>query len=569
MALISELVTEVKAKTTDFNKGIDSAKAKALDFTLSAKTMQTAFVAAFAGIAASAGIVYKVLSDAIEQVDQLGKASQKAGVDFESFQSLKYAADLSDVSINTLQASMGKMSVFVKQANDGLKENNRILNSIGLSAKDLINLPVDQQFEKIASALKNVENPTEQRADVRSIFGRGGLEMMPLLKDDIRGLRQEWESYGVTLSDTQFKQAQTFNDTKQKIEDVKQAFVQNVGANTAPAFNVLAENILDTITKMGGLKQASKDISESLINVIKTLTQLFNIAKDIMSQAMEAASTINTTIGNGPQKLANLTENAVNSLIRNGIETQFKNIFSGKGSQNVITSPEFYKGVGNDAMSLLRDASKTASGVLKGISPISNTTIQFDSIIANLSKSMDTAANTTKKASKDVEELGKTSQKASKALDNIFGSNPEQEGVNYINKNLPKGRDQAVDPDFNRLLGEIRDEFAASGGKVTNRIQMDLALARQIARTSGGLEVGLDENKNPTFKELSNSGMLNAVKVLEDYINGKMQKEQEVKISVEPTDLFIVKVAKNSYTQKTVQQFVNDTIANAAIGAAK
>src|SRR5688572_31506554 len=65
--------------------------------------------AAAASIAAGAGIL-AFAKHAADMVDELGKLSQKVGMSVESLSALKYAADLSDVSIEQLRTGLTQLS---------------------------------------------------------------------------------------------------------------------------------------------------------------------------------------------------------------------------------------------------------------------------------------------------------------------------------------------------------------------------------------------------------------------------------------------------------------------------
>src|SRR5262249_36009526 len=55
------------------------------------------------------------------------------------------------------------------------------LRSLGLSAKELQGLPVDQWFEKVSDAIARFNPSVTLTANVQQAFGRGFAELMPLL----------------------------------------------------------------------------------------------------------------------------------------------------------------------------------------------------------------------------------------------------------------------------------------------------------------------------------------------------------------------------------------------------
>lgn len=118
MAALGELVVSLSANTAKFTEGLNKAayesKRSFDEMTKSAELFGKVLGGTI--IAGAAALAYGV-KQAIDAADEMSKASQKIGVTTEALSGLKYAADLSDVSFETLQNGLKKLSVNMDEAN--------------------------------------------------------------------------------------------------------------------------------------------------------------------------------------------------------------------------------------------------------------------------------------------------------------------------------------------------------------------------------------------------------------------------------------------------------------------
>src|SRR5262245_23757136 len=104
-AVIGALRVVIGADTAALEKGLKSAQGSVSSF-----GQRVGEIAAGVGLERiiEKGVKFLVggLKDAIQAADDLNKAAQKVGLPVEELSALKHAADLADVSFETLTASM-------------------------------------------------------------------------------------------------------------------------------------------------------------------------------------------------------------------------------------------------------------------------------------------------------------------------------------------------------------------------------------------------------------------------------------------------------------------------------
>ena len=92
MALLNELVTELKLEATKYKAELATVKAETNSFSDITTKAMLGVGAGFAAAAVSAGLLFHALDSQIDKVEELARSAQKLGISFSSFQSLKFAA---------------------------------------------------------------------------------------------------------------------------------------------------------------------------------------------------------------------------------------------------------------------------------------------------------------------------------------------------------------------------------------------------------------------------------------------------------------------------------------------
>ncbi len=202
--------------------------------------------AAAAGAAAAGGVAVLIKSS-IDMADQTGILAGKLGVTTEALSKLQYAAKLSDVTQASLEAGMKKLTRTLTDAANGTGEAAKAFEALGLSAKDLINLPVDQQLGAIGDALNTVENASQKAAIAQQIFGRSGVDLIPILKEGTAGIRSmgdEAERFGAVISGDMAAKAMQFNDNLDRLKTAASGLGLSLAEKALPYLESFTEELV-------------------------------------------------------------------------------------------------------------------------------------------------------------------------------------------------------------------------------------------------------------------------------------------------------------------------------------
>jgi hypothetical protein len=177
-------------------KAQDEASAKMLKVANSTesafnKATQGAKIVMAAGMAAEAalfGVIYKTS----EWAHELEHLSVRLGATTEFLSAMEYAIKVSGGEIGNFQTAMRVMSQASYEASKGGKEQIRIFDDLGVSFLDASGKlkPLETLFFDVADAIARQDDETLRLALATKIFGRGSMDLIPLLRQGSAGIRE-------------------------------------------------------------------------------------------------------------------------------------------------------------------------------------------------------------------------------------------------------------------------------------------------------------------------------------------------------------------------------------------
>lgn len=173
---IGSIAVNIVAKTDRFIAGLNSAQTRIGGFVKKIGALQTA-VAGLA-VAGFARFTMRV----IESGDALFDTAQKIGIATDALGALRFAAEQVGTEASALDKSLLLMNRTIGEAQQGSGEAAAAVDRLGLSVEKLSAMSVNQRFLAIADAIRQLKTDTEQAAAAQDLFGRGGAELLPLIR---------------------------------------------------------------------------------------------------------------------------------------------------------------------------------------------------------------------------------------------------------------------------------------------------------------------------------------------------------------------------------------------------
>lgn len=245
-------MVRVGADTKDMERGLKSARAKMKAF--SGQMRKVGKVAAVAG-AAVVGAVGLMIKKYIEAGDEVHKMALRTGFSTEALSELKYAAEISGATLETLEKGVKKMSKTIMDAADGLATYVRAFDRIGLKAEELIELSPEDQFDRIARAIASIESPTIRAATAQEIFGRAGTALLPLFaagEEGLEKLRKKAQELGIVFDQEAADKAAALTDALTTLKGAVKGVTMSVAEKLVPALTVFVDAITVAMTNVKG-----------------------------------------------------------------------------------------------------------------------------------------------------------------------------------------------------------------------------------------------------------------------------------------------------------------------------
>jgi hypothetical protein len=246
------IVVDLLMKTGSFETDTKRAEKRSKEM---AANIDKAFKVA-AGAAAAAGAAFLAMTKSIvDGADSLAKAARSVGISTESLSALQYAADMSGVSAEELNASLARL-------NRGAAQGNKAFEAMGISVRDAQgNLKAtDTLLKEVSDKFASYRDGAEKSALAQELFGRSGAQMISFLNEGSEGLsRMEAEAkrLGIVISGDLAKNSEALNDNLSRIAlAAKGAAIEIAG----PLIRALA----DVTTRFFEASNAGKSFWQSL-----------------------------------------------------------------------------------------------------------------------------------------------------------------------------------------------------------------------------------------------------------------------------------------------------------------
>lgn len=213
------------------------------------QSMQRVGAPLIAAGAAITGTLQGIALAAIKGQEAFADMSIKTGASAEFLSEFGYAASLADVEIGSVSDALVKMSLAQQKLREGTTATVDAFAALGITAKDLDGISVDERFTLIAEALSKVADQGKKVTIAREIFGRGGVDILPAISGGAAGIsagRAEAVRIGASVTAAAAAKADEAGDMFARLSAAIQGLMNTIG-------NVLVDGIIQATTVLTNL----------------------------------------------------------------------------------------------------------------------------------------------------------------------------------------------------------------------------------------------------------------------------------------------------------------------------
>lgn len=244
---------------------------------------------------------------ASDYADTILTASKVTGIGTDNLQAYSYAAELVDVSLDTLTKSMAKNIKSMASAANGSAAYADTYAQIGVAVTDADGKLRDSEtvFWETIDALGRIDDETERDALAMQLFGKSAQELNPLIEAGsgrIAELTDEAREMGAVLSKDTLDALGQYNDSIQRIKGGTTALKNTLGTVLLPEFQTVTDGFVEILGNVTtGLQEADGDwgaITDTLADgVAKAFDLVADTASDILGVLSKSAPKILKTVG--------------------------------------------------------------------------------------------------------------------------------------------------------------------------------------------------------------------------------------------------------------------------------
>ena len=267
--------------------------------------VSTAAAGVVAGLGAAA---YK----AGQAADDLNTLSKVTGIGTDELQKYGYAADLVDVSVESIAKSNKKLTKNAYAAANGSKSQAEAFKAIGVSVTDANGNLRDSEdiFQDVITNLGKMTNETERDALAQQLMGKSAAELNPLIEDGgktYKMVADTLKKYDLDYVDQEtLDKANQFNDQLDTMKLIGTVAFANISSQLAGYLAPALEKVVDLV---GRFANWLSQLDPAVLTVIGTIAGFVAILAPLLIGIGKVAMGISSIIN-----LVNLVGGATTAL---------------------------------------------------------------------------------------------------------------------------------------------------------------------------------------------------------------------------------------------------------------
>lgn len=255
-----------------------------------------ALAGGFAAVAAAIVKVEKAMISMTKEsasfADNIITLSMQTGQTTDQLQEFSYATELIDVSVDTLQGSLTKLTNNMQDTMNGTGNAKASFEALGVSVTnaDGSMRSANDVFYETIDALGQVKNETERDAMSMDIFGRSAQDLNPLIIQGSKTLKayaDEAHNMGYVLDDEALSALGAVDDAYQRLQKTQEGVKNQLTVEFAPYLEEFYGDVT-TMVKDGGKAIKDSGIVDAFGMLLETVGDILNPMSDLSNNRVPA-----------------------------------------------------------------------------------------------------------------------------------------------------------------------------------------------------------------------------------------------------------------------------------------
>lgn len=319
-------------------------------------TQSLALAGGFAAVAAAIVKAEKAMISMTKEsaafADNIITLSMQTGQSTQQLQEFAYASELIDVSVDTLQGSLRKLTNNMQDTMNGTGNAKASFEALGVSVTnaDGSMRSANDVFYETIDALGQVKNETERDAMSMDIFGRSAQDLNPLIIQGSKTLKEyadEAHNVGYVLDDEALSALGAVDDAYQRLQKTQEGVKNQLSAEFAPYLEEFYGDVT-TMVKDGGKALKDSGIVDAFGMLLETVGDILNPMSDLSNNRVPALTKALQPLAKVMALMADAAE-----LLKGVINFSTGHISEGWGQMTHALGFGYSSGNGNNYQNLL------------------------------------------------------------------------------------------------------------------------------------------------------------------------------------------------------------------------
>lgn len=299
--------------------GLDKALGSMKGFSAGTVAAVGAVAVAVAALVKAEKELIDLTKEAASSADEILTLSKITGLNTDTIQEMQYAANLIDVSFDTIKSSMTRLKASMQDARNGNEELTETFRTLGVEITNADGSLRDTEsvFYDVIDALGGIENATERDTLAMDIFGKKAEDLNPLIiqgSDTLKQYAAEAHNVNYVLSGESLDALGKVDDAYQRMQLTQEATRKQMAEEMAPAVEELYTKWTSYISSAGkelresGTIEGAAEILKSVEDILPALEELTKAVLPDLGEGLSGIAQIVKVIGWGIAGIADAIE---------------------------------------------------------------------------------------------------------------------------------------------------------------------------------------------------------------------------------------------------------------------
>lgn len=228
-------------------------------------------------VAASAAALVAFVKIMANGIDTTAKFASRIGVAADQLSKMQFVASQAGISTEQFNMATQRMVRRVAEAAKGMGEATSALSELNINAKEFKTLGLEQQYAKIADAMKNVKDPADKLRLAFKLFDSEGTAVLQMMKGGSTAMQQaakDAEFLGLAITNKAAAAAEHFDDSMGRAEGSIKGASRAIAGVMMPVLSGLANRFANFLANN----------RENIVTFIKGAVEKFFTLLEVIGQ---------------------------------------------------------------------------------------------------------------------------------------------------------------------------------------------------------------------------------------------------------------------------------------------